>query len=114
VDHDEQGEIVFNYILKRGMSRQYIALELLKNNGFDDDVIKDAMDICNKIKDNKIISFATKNETLLESDITDRESSNESPTISKKKEKKEQKEKKNKKNQKQKKEEKNQLSHYPI
>jgi len=97
VDHDEHGEIVFNYVLKRGMSRQYIALELLKNNGFDDDVIKDAMDICNKIKDNKIISFATKNETLLESDITDGESSNESPTISKKKEKKEQKEKKKKK-----------------
>lgn len=30
VNHDEDGQIVFNYILKRGMSRQYIALELLK------------------------------------------------------------------------------------
>ena len=57
VDHDESGELVFNYILKRGMSRQYIALELLKKNGFDEDVINDAMNICSKIKSNKLIFF---------------------------------------------------------
>ena len=57
VDHDENGQIVFNYILKRGMSRQYIALELLKKNGFDEDVIEEAMNICKKIKSNKLIFF---------------------------------------------------------
>jgi DNA mismatch repair protein MutS len=57
VDHDTNGEIIFNYILKRGMSRQYIALELLKKNGFDLDVIDDAMNICKKIKSNKLIFF---------------------------------------------------------
>jgi energy-coupling factor transporter ATP-binding protein EcfA2 len=57
VDHDESGELVFNYILKRGMSRQYIALELLKKNGFDEDVINVAMNICGKIKSNKLIFF---------------------------------------------------------
>lgn len=71
VDRDENNEIVFNYILKRGISRQYIALELLKNNGFDDDVIKTAMEICNKIKDNKIISFIS-NENKTENKISDK------------------------------------------
>lgn len=60
VDHDESGELVFNYILKRGMSRQYIALELLKKNGFDEDVINVAMNICGKIKSNKLIFFEDK------------------------------------------------------
>lgn len=57
VDHDENNNILFNYLLKRGTSRQYIALELLKNNGFDDDVIEDAIKICKKIKEKKIIFF---------------------------------------------------------
>ena len=39
------------------MSRQYIALELLKKNGFDEDVINVAMNICGKIKSNKLIFF---------------------------------------------------------
>ena len=57
VEHDENNEIVFNYLLKRGISRQYIALELLKKNGFDDDVIEDAINICQKIKEKKLIFF---------------------------------------------------------
>jgi DNA mismatch repair ATPase MutS len=36
-------EILFNYLLKKGVSRQYIALDLLKKNGFDNDVIEDAI-----------------------------------------------------------------------
>ena len=55
VDHNENNEIVFNYILKRGVSRQYIALELLQKNGFDDDVIEDAMNICKKLKNKKLL-----------------------------------------------------------
>jgi DNA mismatch repair protein MutS len=50
VDHNINNDIVFNYILKEGTSRQYIALELLKKNGFDDDLIEDAINISNKIK----------------------------------------------------------------
>jgi DNA mismatch repair ATPase MutS len=56
VDYDENNEIKFNYLLKRGMSRQYIALDLLKKNGFDDDVIEEAIKMCNKIKENKIFN----------------------------------------------------------
>lgn len=59
VDHDNDGNILFNYLLKKGTSRQYIALELLKKNGFDDDVIEDAIEMCKKIKEKKI--FIKKN-----------------------------------------------------
>jgi DNA mismatch repair protein MutS len=55
IDRNENNEIIFNYILKKGTSRQYIALELLKKNGFDDDVIDDAINMCKKVKENKII-----------------------------------------------------------
>lgn len=56
VDFNENEEIIFNYILKRGMSRQYIALQLLKRNGFDDDIIEEAINMCKKIKDIKLFS----------------------------------------------------------
>ncbi len=62
VDYDENNEIKFNYLLKRGMSRQYIALDLLKKNGFDDDVIEEAIKMCNKIKQTKIIDNNEKKE----------------------------------------------------
>jgi len=40
--------ITYPYKLQRGVSQQYIAIELLKNKGFDDDIIKVAKDICKK------------------------------------------------------------------
>ena len=49
IDRNNKNEIIFNYKLKRGYSTQYIALELLKNNNFDDDIIKEAIEISNKI-----------------------------------------------------------------
>ena len=54
VDYDVNKNIIFNYKIKRGVSRQYIALELLKKNNFDEDIIIDALNMCDKIKDNKI------------------------------------------------------------
>jgi len=54
VDHNNMNEIIFNYNLTKGVSRQYIALELLKKNGFDKDILEDAIDICDKIKNNKL------------------------------------------------------------
>jgi len=55
VDYDKNNNIVFNYLLEKGVSHQYIALELLKNNGFDKDIINDALDISKKISKSKII-----------------------------------------------------------
>ena len=45
----ETNEIKFPYILNKGISKQYIALELLKKNGFDEELIDDAMNIKNSI-----------------------------------------------------------------
>jgi DNA mismatch repair ATPase MutS len=64
VDYDINNNILFNYLLKKGTSRQYIALELLKKNGFDNDVIEDAIDICKKIKEKKITFFQKNNKKL--------------------------------------------------
>jgi energy-coupling factor transporter ATP-binding protein EcfA2 len=66
VDYDENNEIIFNYLLKKGVSRQYIALELLKKNGFDDDVIETALEICKKIKKEKIYGKKSNKKTKKE------------------------------------------------
>ena len=54
VKYNEQKEIIFNYLMKEGISRQYIALDLLEKNGFSEDIIQDAKKICASIKNNKI------------------------------------------------------------
>ena len=56
VDRDISNNILFNYKLKRGFSEQFIALELLNNNKFDDDIITKAIEISKTIdiKDKRI------------------------------------------------------------
>lgn len=54
VDYDKDKNIIFNYLLEKGVSHQYIALDLLKNNGFDEDIINDAIDISKKISKSKL------------------------------------------------------------
>ena len=49
VEATETGTYVFPYKLSKGISRQYIALELLEMNGFDKDIIDEAKSIRNKI-----------------------------------------------------------------
>ena len=53
VDYNKDKEIIFNYLLKRGTSKQYIALELLRKNGFDEDLIEDALKMCKTIMSKK-------------------------------------------------------------
>jgi DNA mismatch repair protein MutS len=50
VTHDNQQNILFNYKIKRGTSRQYIALELLRKNGFDNDLIETAIEMSKNIE----------------------------------------------------------------
>lgn len=45
VDQDKTNQISYPYKLAKGVSKQYIALELLKQNGFDSDIISDAIEI---------------------------------------------------------------------
>jgi len=49
VDYDNENNIQFNYQLEKGVSYQYIALELLKNNGFDEEIINDALKISKNV-----------------------------------------------------------------
>ena len=42
-------DITYPYELEKGVSQQYIALDLLKKNGFDDDVIDEAVALRNKL-----------------------------------------------------------------
>lgn len=45
----DDGEIQFTYKLVPGVNKHYLALELLKKNGFDEDIIADALDIKKKL-----------------------------------------------------------------
>ena len=54
VEYDKDNNIIFNYLLEKGVSYQYIALELLKNNGFDKNIIDDAIEISKNISKSKI------------------------------------------------------------
>jgi DNA mismatch repair ATPase MutS len=47
-----ENNIVFPYKLKKGISSQYIALEILKNNNFDEEIINNSINIKNKILSN--------------------------------------------------------------
>jgi DNA mismatch repair ATPase MutS len=49
VTYDEMKNITFHYQLVRGTSRQYIALDLLERNGFDKDIIQDAIQMSKQI-----------------------------------------------------------------
>lgn len=46
---DSEGNMSFPYKISKGVSKQYIALELLKKNGFDVDIIEEAIGIKNRL-----------------------------------------------------------------
>ena len=48
---------IFNYKINRGASDQYIALQLLKDKGFDNEIIEDAYKVFNNKKDSEAESF---------------------------------------------------------
>lgn len=43
IQRDDNNDIIYNYKIKKGVSNQNIALELLKKNNFDETIIKDAL-----------------------------------------------------------------------
>jgi len=49
IDRDKDNNIVYKYKLVRGISDQFIALELLEKKGFDKRLVKRAQDICRDI-----------------------------------------------------------------
>jgi DNA mismatch repair protein MutS len=53
VTYDDDKNIIFPFKIMKGISKQYIALELLRKNGFDDDIITTAINMCKQL-DTKI------------------------------------------------------------
>ena len=68
ITRNEQNEIVYPYKLSEGHSNQHIALELLKNKGFDSEIVDYAINVCNEINSNKehYMNSITDNEVLEE------------------------------------------------
>tara|TARA_B110000037_G_scaffold194751_1_gene230669 strand:- start:2347 stop:4299 length:1953 start_codon:yes stop_codon:yes gene_type:complete len=54
IKKDISDNIIFNYKIKKGISEQYIALDLLKKNNFDNDIIEHAIAVSKNIKNNII------------------------------------------------------------
>lgn len=49
INKDKDNDIEYPYKMSKGVSKQYIALELLRKNGFDDEIIADALDVKAKL-----------------------------------------------------------------
>lgn len=54
IRRDEEGNMHYPYKLQPGLSRQYIALELLKKNGFDEEIIEEALNIKSKLTKERV------------------------------------------------------------
>lgn len=54
IKRNDKNEIVYPYKLKEGVSDQYIALELLKNKGFDDKLVERAIQVRQDVVFNKL------------------------------------------------------------
>jgi hypothetical protein len=55
VNRDKEGNILFPYKIERGISEDHIALELLKKNDFDEDILKDANKKCAELRKRYLI-----------------------------------------------------------
>lgn len=63
VNRDNDGEIRFPYKIEKGISRDYIALELLKRNKFDPAIVKCAQNRLKRLVDEKIGSVKETDQT---------------------------------------------------
>lgn len=49
ITRDEDNNIIYPYKLQKGVSEQYIALELLKQKGFDQNIVERAIEVCKNL-----------------------------------------------------------------
>jgi DNA mismatch repair protein MutS len=54
IQRDSNDTIIYPYKIKPGISNQYIALELLRNKGFDNDLVDNAENICKNLSLNNL------------------------------------------------------------
>lgn len=69
IDINDNGEIIRDYLVKDGVSQKHMALKLLKNKGFDPEIIHDAEFMYNKLcntkeKDTEKVSKELENKEL--------------------------------------------------
>jgi len=89
IKRDEEDNIVYPYKLQSGISNQYIALELLRNKGFDNDLVNNAENICknlnlgsqqsnlNNLKSSKSSSFSLSSSSLSKKGVNKNKNSKE-------------------------------------
>ena len=79
IERDNEDSIVYPYKLTLGVSNQYIALELLRNKGFDNDLVNNAENICKNLNLANTLNNVEDKETQIESNNeSDNESNSES------------------------------------
>ena len=66
ITRDKENNIIYPYKLYKGKSEQFIALELLKVKGFDNELVNNAMNLCKKLEQNENLM---KNKVTEESNI---------------------------------------------
>jgi len=75
---NDVNEIEYPYKLEYGASTQHIALELLKTKGFDQELVDNAISICNSLKESDVSNTDDgKNNIELKYDSNNEESSND-------------------------------------
>lgn len=50
IEKGDDGNIIYEHKLRKGYSKQYIALDLLKDEGFDKEIIEDAQKTCDELQ----------------------------------------------------------------
>jgi DNA mismatch repair ATPase MutS len=81
IDINDNGDIIRDYLVKEGVSQKHMALKLLKNKGFDAEIINDAEfmynKLCNNKEDNKEKDLEKDLEEDLEEDLGEDNNKNE-------------------------------------
>ena len=79
IERDNEDSIVYPYKLTSGVSNQYIALELLRNKGFDNDLVNNAENICKNLNlANTLNNFEDKETQIESNNESNNKSDNES------------------------------------
>ena len=85
INRDEDNNIKYPYKIEKGVNNQFIALELLKEKGFDESIIDKANEICKNINKQTIIEDKT-NESKKTSETNETNESKETSETSETKE----------------------------
>ena len=71
IDRDQKNNIIYPYKIYDGVSDQFIALELLKEKGFDLDIVNMANDVCQEIQKSKVSLNSNNDDEGIEDDEED-------------------------------------------